>query len=65
MSRPTARRLRAVTDIAIASGVIALLCILIGAFLLYSTLAAPDPAPVTNVKLLALVGWRWGSPLPS
>ncbi len=55
MSQSTPRRPRAVTNIAIASGVIALLCILIGAFLLYSALAAPDPAAANNVKLLSFV----------
>ncbi len=55
MSQPSPRRPRAVTDIAIASAVIALLCILIGVFLLYSALAAPDPAAANNVKILSIV----------
>ncbi len=55
MSQQPLRRPRVVTHIAIASGIIALLCILIGAFLLYSALAALDPAAANNVKLLSLV----------
>ncbi len=55
MSQPTNKRPRVVTRITIASGVIALLCVVVGLFLLYSALVAPDPAAANNVKLLSLV----------
>ena len=44
-----------IRNITVASAIIALLCLLIGSFLLYSALNAPDPAAAFNVKLLSIV----------